>query len=647
MRYFRTVVLLVAAMLASATMLAADKTFYVSTKGDDAAAGTRCKPWRTPEAAAAKAAAFIKANPGTAVTVLFEGGEYFLDSAVKVKALESPLTLAPLNRKPVTFSGQKAVTDWEPAFGAVLKADLRKCGIEDFGVVAGEKNRVDLYFDGVRQQIARWPDEGFTNGGKAVGPTEKEETWIHVHGTNEGMIEYTDPRIEKWVEEKDPQLFGYWYWDWCGVYHKPASVDTVKHVLTVDQPFHKHGYRDNCRFYGFNLLCELDSPGEYYIDREEGVIYWYPQPGFDAEDPRTAVSVFGRSSLINIIKCKNLTVRDINLVGARNDGIHIKGGENVTVDGCHIECIGNNAISIEGGSGHKVTGCLIEQLGCGGIIATGGNRKTLEPAGFEVCDDIIRDFTLYQRTYAPAVGFTGCGMSIHHNRFQNSPSSALGIYGNDIDISFNQIFDVVTESDDQGGLDCYYNYSFRRIVLKNNYWRNIRGGMFAGAAAIRFDDIISGQVVEGNVFEGCGGAGFGAVQINGGKDNRISGNLFYDCHYAVSCIPWSEQDWRNKYMWQEGKMTEVDAFSELYLSRYPELKEPLHENISRNYVSDNLAVKVGALFLNGNRNVVSNNTVIDKDVQPLSYYLQDSVLSKYGIEPIPFDEIGPRHNKWE
>jgi hypothetical protein len=30
-----------------------------------------------------------------------------------------------------------------------------------------------------------------------------------------------------------------------------------------------------CRFYYYNVIDELDSPGEYYIDRTNGVLYFY------------------------------------------------------------------------------------------------------------------------------------------------------------------------------------------------------------------------------------------------------------------------------------------------------------------------------------------------------------------------------------
>ena len=46
--------------------------------------------------------------------------------------------------------------------------------------------------------------------------------------------------------------------------HKIASIDTENRVITVKRPYHYYGYRDGQWFLGFNLLCELDMPGEWY-----------------------------------------------------------------------------------------------------------------------------------------------------------------------------------------------------------------------------------------------------------------------------------------------------------------------------------------------------------------------------------------------
>ena len=52
--------------------------------------------------------------------------------------------------------------------------------------------------------------------------------------------------------------------------------------------------------------------------------------------------------------------------------------------------------------------------------------------------------------------------------------------------------------------------------------------------------MISGVAIYGNVFERCGAVQFGGVQIHGGKDNLVDGNLFMDCFAGISFSRWGE-----------------------------------------------------------------------------------------------------------
>lgn len=547
------------------------------------------------------------------------------------------------------LSGDIAVVHWkrDAARPGVLVAALPDS--VDLGCASGRQHRIDLYCDGHRQQLARWPNEGFTAAGRALGSTDVGDTWIHIHGSREGIFEYVDDRIDNWTREKDAFLHGYWYWDWAEESHHIETIDTLRKSISVMKPYHDYGYRDGLRFYGYNLLCELDADGEYYIDREDRLIYWKPCADYKAGKSRTALSVFDGEAAIVLRNCTNVTLRNVTLRGVRNRGIVVEGGRDVSIENCHLTGLGDNAVTLEQGSGHRVVGCRINELGCGGIVARGGNRRTLVPSGFVISDNVVQDFSLYKRTYEPAVYFHGAGIAITHNRFQGSSSSAMRVEGNDIDIAFNQCFDLVKESDDQGGLDTWYDFSYRRISIRNNHWRHVVGGMFAGAAAIRFDDIISGQEVVGNIFEQCGGGGFGAVQIHGGKDNVITGNVFYDCPSALSCTVWNDDTWESKYNTAHhlNKLAEVDCFSELYLSRYPELREEPSSARNRNYLTDNLVINASDIDRNHSTQIIcSHNTLLTDTVSGLAHFLDPSVLGAYGIPPIPFDSIGPRKDRY-
>jgi len=143
----------------------------------------------------------------------------------------------------------------------------------------------------------------------------------------------------------------------------------------------------------------------------------------------------------------------------------------------------------------------------------------------------------------------------------------MRLEGNDFTIEYNEISQVVNESDDQGALDMWYNPSYRGVSIRFNRWSDITGGTHSGAAGVRLDDMISGVTIYGNIFERCGARLFGGVQIHGGKDNLVENNLFIQCNAAVTFHVLDEKRWLEQLDSPEMKeqiFREVDIRSPFY-----------------------------------------------------------------------------------
>jgi hypothetical protein len=347
--------------------------------------------------------------------------------------------------------------------------------------------------------------------------------------------------------------------------------------------------------------------------------------------------------------CSFLTLEGLTFRDGRGTALLIRSGMCNLLSGCRIERFGRDGVHIEEGTEHGVTGCYLSTFGHGGIKITGGDRRTLAPAGHFVEHTVVENFSILRRTYEPAVHLTGCGIRIANNRFRNSSSSAMRLEGNDFIIEYNEVCRVVNESDDQGGIDMWYNPSYRGVVIRYNRWSDISGGTRHGAAGVRFDDMISGMLVYGNLFERCGAHHFGGVQIHGGKDNRILNNVFYHCPFAVSFSPWSEERWLRELdgpTMQEKLYKAVDIRSEIYRQKYPEL-ENLRQDVNANTVTDNLVISCDQMYGNRPEAVVErNNTELDSEGKPLEAFCTDEVLAGYGLQPIPVAAIGPKNNRW-
>ncbi|MDR2138898.1 MAG: right-handed parallel beta-helix repeat-containing protein [Tannerella sp.] len=640
---------------------------YVAPDGDDSHGGTRSEPLRTFEGAQRAVRMALKKRPGRKVTVLFKGGEYPVRQAVSLTAEDAGSPDAPVIYRAVdgetpVFSGSSVLAHWTKADGAELPegleasardkiyvTDLHAAGITDFGDPTEAGKRPELICNGQLQTLARWPNEGFVRAGSARGATPCPATYIGEHGTREGVFEYLNPSLHRWTEEEDVRLGGYWYWDWKDEFQRVERLDTATHTVYLREPYHLYGYRDSLRYFGLNLFCETDHPGEWYLNRTTGRLYWYPPEGVDPEQAEVRLTCLADRYMLTLDSCSHLTLEGLTFRDGRGTAILIRGGAHNLLSGCRIERFGRDGVHIYEGTEHGVTGCYLSTFGHGGFKITGGDRRTLTPAGHFVAHTVVENFSVFQRTYEPAVHLTGCGIRIANNRFCNSSSSAMRLEGNDFLIEYNEISRVVNESDDQGGIDIFYNPSYRGIEIRYNRWSDIAGGTRHGAAGVRFDDMISGMRVFGNLFERCGAHHFGGVQIHGGKDNRIENNLFYHCPFAVSCSPWSEERWLRELdspTLREKLYEQVDIRSEIYLQKYPELAN-LRQGVNANTVADNLVISCGQVFSSPPEALVDrNNTVLDAEGKPIEAFCTDAELARYGLKPIPVAAIGPGNNRW-
>ena len=635
---------------------------FVSPDGNDKNSGTQISPLKTLEKARDLIRVKRKELKEQPIVVYIGEGYYHLNSPVIFTSEDSGTGNAPVlymagkGKKPV-FTGSTVLKKWKilkdkrklnmldpSAREKIYVTDLKRSGITIYGDPTEPGSRPELYCNSSLQTLARWPDEGLTKAGVSRGKTELPATYTGERGTREGAFEYIEKRINRWALENDIRTGGYWYWDWSEEYHKVDRIDTLSRTVFIREPYHRYGYKDSLRYYGLNLFCEMDKPGEWYLDRLTGLLYWYPPEKIKPAGAEVRLTTFGAPYMIELKNCSNITIKGLAFQESRGSAILISDGNNCKVADCRIERFGLDGIHIKEGSDHCISGCLLRSFGYGGIKITGGNRKDLTPAGHIVEHTIVEYFSLFKRTYEPAIHLTGCGIRINNNRLRFSSSSAMRLEGNDFLIEYNQISHVVSESDDQGGIDIFYNPSYQGIVIRYNHWSDITGGTRHGAAGVRLDDMISGVHIYGNIFERCGALHFGGVQIHGGKDNVVENNLFYKCFAAVSFSPWGEERWLRQLdspVIKTKIYEEVNINSPVYLEKYPLLKS-LRSDPDKNIVINNLIVDCKNIFLRNNKSqVLINNYSIDADDKSLETLCSSGFLSKYGLKPIPFKDIGP------
>ncbi len=648
---------------------------YVAPDGSDAAPGTAEQPFATLERAR-DALRELKQEGRFAqggATVVIRGGHYQVSQTFALTAEDSGEASAPIRywaadgETPV-FSGGIRVEGFAPVTGEAILARLpeeargkvMQAGLAQFGIGELKPLRLggfnsglgfkthpvmELFFDGKPMPLSRWPNEEFVRVADVV--VKDGHTAHGREGSKTGRLLYEGDRPARWKDEHAVLLYGYWFWDWADSYERVASIDTEKREFVLEEPYCGYGYRAGAPYYAINVLSEIDMPGEWYLDRPNRILYFYPPSDLSQAAVELSVSDFPfvRTDNVSYTSFKGL-VWELGGVNA----VEIRGGSNCLVAGCIVRRCGGDGIVVAGGNSHTLLGCDVYSLGRGGLVVSGGDRKTLTPGNhlIENCD--VHELSRIDHTYTPAVLLNGVGNRVARNRLHDIPSSAMRIEGNDHVIELNEIYRVVRESDDQGGADMFGNATYRGNVFRYNYWHHIgnqtnpQEAPACGQAGIRLDDAISGTRIYGNIFyrASAGKLGFGGVQIHGGKDNLVDNNVFVECMAAVSFSAWGEARWRQ---FAANAMGSPQIEPVLYLKRYPEL-ERLAEDHDVNTIAHNLVLNCGEFIRrDSGRGVLTENIVTTADAvltseSGLSLGALAPVLSQHGLAPIPFAEIG-------
>lgn len=504
-----------------------------------------------------------------------EPGKAILHGGVAIKGFVKITDAAVLHRLP------------EESRGMVLQCDLKALGITDYGKLAirgwaqePSPPTLEMYVNGKPQTLARWPNQGFVKAGKLIEPGTLEKP---------SSFEYLDDRHARWTTAADGWIFGFFRHRWADCTLPIGRIDPATRCLTTAVRYNYcMSENEGIIYHAFNLLEEIDQPGEWYLDRNAGLLYWYPTIA-----PETAVIELSMLSGPMHVgeNLSHIRLDGLVMQCGRFDGVDMKNCCDLQIAVCTVCRMGGNGIVINGGFRDRIIGCDIHTIGRRGTEIIGGDRPTLTRGDHVLANCRICDFGRLDRTYTPAVQLEGVGNRVVHCHFENSPSSAMRIEGNDHLIEYNLFRRVVLESDDQGAVDIFTSPSYRGIVFRHNAFVDIsdEAKQHAGQGGIRLDDAISGMTVYGNVFLRAG-RGFGGVQINCGKDNMIDNNLFLDCPVAVSggYGGWNPSWERNR----SSNPPKEFILNDLYRARYPALAS-MYETPNLNYLWRNAILRCG------------------------------------------------------
>jgi hypothetical protein len=672
----RIVVLVFCLLVSFSAARARAAPVHVSPGGDDANEGTQAKPLATLQGARDRARLGNQREPAT---VIVHAGTYVQGATLELSGADSGTTWRAAGDGEVRISGGPAlaaeafapvrdakILERLPAAGraSVVKIDLSAVSRAPLGGYPQSFHAPpptpELFFNDRRMTVARWPNKGWATIEKIIDagsvPREGDKSG------RVGVFQYSGDEPGRWNPAAGVWLHGYWCFDWYDETIQVQSIDREKKQITLAAPALygvKQGNPSPRRFAAVNLLEELDEPGEFYIDHVGKTLYfWPPAPIAGA---RIALSLLD-APLLRIKEANSITVSGMTFEDTLASGVEILGGRGNSIRKCTVRNLRGLGIRVAGGTDNVIDRCDITDTGTGGITLQGGDRKTLTPAHHQASNNHIWDFSRLQLTGAYAIVFDGVGNRAAHNVIHDAPHQAVLIGGNDHVFEFNIVRNVVTETDDAGGVYKGRNPSCRGNVIRSNFFSDIGSAMGTGTGAIYFDDGDGGDLVSGNIFLRCGNPGggpFGTIFSHGGYDIRAENNIFIDCKRALGSLPWNDAGWKAKLagaeetFWPEKLLTEVDITKPPYTTRYPEIvgfMEPPPATRRVNHARNNVLVRVGEVK-SGNWECTDNEvwqTADDPGFVNMAagdFRLRDDAeVFKHlpAFVRIPFEKIGPQ-----
>ncbi len=539
-----------------------------------------------------------------------------------------------------------------PAIGRhIIEIDLSQTGLTEFnkmrlsGFRGNEKpipsSLRELYFNGQPMPLSRWPNQAFSEFTHSV--TDSSDVIART-----GIV-YEDSQPSAWMGEPNILLHGYWKYLWADAYEQVSHIDTLRKTIWLTPPYNHYYFGNHKPFAAYNVISEIDQPGEWAYDYLSKKIYFYP-PG-DVSVAAMELSVC-ETPLLFINHAAQITFKGIHFQMGARQGISIVNSHHINIVQCEIHGCAGDGIILAKGHHNTIASCHIKYMGRGAIKVTGGNRETLEKAAFRIDNCHIHHLSRIDHTYTPGIWVDGVGTHISHCKMHDIPSSAMRINGNDHLVEYNELFQVVTESDDQGAIDMWGDPTYRGNVFRYNYIYDVGPyeqdeiNAHCGRAGMRFDDAISGNLVYGNVFKNCAGGHFGAIQIHGGKENLIWNNLFYQCTSGISFTVWRLDFWK-KYNSKSLDFFEKNRF--LYITNYPELVR-VNEEINRNTVIQNIFMNCGQTLLRRPEALIFQDNLETSlphgkgDLKKVMEAVNTSpeIREQIIFEPIPLERIGLR-----
>ena len=608
----------------------AEKNIYVSPTGNDEADGSIDTPLKTLDAAKLKVREHNPALEKVTVTLL--DGEYdctnteftsedsgLADNRVKYVAQEGAVFKG---TKKIPYSSFKKVTDADvlskldtDAAKNVLCVKLDENGFtkDDINFLADYQagksvSPLSIYVDSKRQMLSRYPNSGFMRIDDVIqeGGNSRHNVNPHLGA----VFSQYDSHIKKWQTAENAYGVGYFGAEYSSEWAKIKSVSEENHTITFDD-WTVYGVKKNYRWYITNLIEEMDVPGEWYIDIDNMLLYYYPSEDFN-ENSKFEIAV-NSNPVMTINGASYIDFSGFNITETAGMGVVINEGDNISIKDFDISQTKSYGI-MASGNNITIDGCKIHNTHDTGIyLSKGGNRNTLTSSG-----NVISNNYFYKTATDSGsnwhggiqVGANNVGTVVKNNLFQGINNYSYTYGGNDNKFSYNEIWAANRETGDSCPVYSGRNLSEYGNVISYNYVHecyNPNDMIYANYGVNSGDDWESGTIIENNIIY-FGKKNKTSCTGTHSRDNTIRYNISVCAGTGVELVDryrWIK-DIRAVETWSTlsaslNKASGLDigyAETEIWQAKYPQISTILQDvednngkfMVRDNVVTDNVSV---------------------------------------------------------
>ena len=516
----------------------AQTSYYVATNGSDANAGTLAAPFHTLTKAQS---AEQSAGTGSVRTVYVRGGAYFNTTLLLSSSDNNTVWAGYPGDPPAVLYGGQPLTNWTASsngwYVAALPAFPSSSLNSSVNEMTGWEVRM-LLVDGAWAKLAQYP----INGSSLTYSTSSTASQlIFTAGTVPTTLIASNADVE--IDQS-------WNSEDVGLASINFSSDTMTFASSVSGGL---SYESDIQTYRiYNTWEGMSTPGQFYFDRVNHLIYYYPLAG---KNPNTSTVIVPTTDRIFYLEgaLSGITFSNLSCMVAAADREtasdfgeywdHLAlfalqpnaGASHITWENCKLGWCGGNAI---GGQCSYANNCSVinSEIGwCG----AGGAALWWGPYNV-VSNNYFHDTGIlcYQ---APAVGVNTNGVITQNNIF-NCQQSAISTYDTDgMKVTYNSISNCMQRNEDMGA---YYQFeggggspgdtgspshALGNIIQSNLFQMvgtnfNVSGGICVNyyRPAMYFDQNSTNNLIADNITISCPTPVF----FNVGQSNAIENCVF-------------------------------------------------------------------------------------------------------------------------